>query len=53
MEGGVNIALTVDCELALADHMHQLDAGQHRGGRPERFEVECARRREYAENLAS
>ncbi|WP_370660712.1 transposase, partial [Massilia eurypsychrophila] len=30
----------VDCELALADHVHQLDAGEHGAGRAERFEVE-------------
>jgi len=30
----------VDRKLALADHVHQLDAGEYRAGRPERFEVE-------------
>jgi len=30
----------VDRELALADHVHQLDAGEYGAGGPERFEVE-------------
>jgi len=30
----------VDCELALADHVHQFDAGEHGARGPERFEVE-------------
>ena len=30
----------VDCELTLADHVDQFDAGEHGASRPERFEVE-------------
>jgi hypothetical protein len=30
----------VDCKLALADHVHELDAGEHAVGGTERFEVE-------------
>jgi len=30
----------IDCELALADHVHQFDAGEHGAGGPGRFEVE-------------
>ncbi len=30
----------VDCELALADHVYQFDAGEHGAGTPDRFEVE-------------
>ena len=30
----------VDCELALVDHVHQFDAGEHGARGPERFEVE-------------
>ena len=31
---------TVDCELALADHMHQFNAGEHGAGGFEGFKVE-------------
>lgn len=31
---------SVDCELALADHVHELEAGKHVVGGAERFEVE-------------
>ena len=31
---------SVDCELALADHVHEFDAGEHAVGGAERFEVE-------------
>jgi hypothetical protein len=30
---------TVDRELALADHVHEFDAGEHAAGAAERFEV--------------
>src|SRR5471032_1972297 len=30
----------IDLELALADHVHELDAGEHAAGAAERFEVE-------------
>jgi len=31
---------SIDCELALADHVHELDAGEHAVSGSERFDVE-------------
>jgi len=38
--GGRHRVGTIDCELALADHVHEFDAGDHANGAAERFEVE-------------
>lgn len=38
--GERNCIGAVDCELALADHVNQFNAGQYGAGRPEQFEVE-------------
>lgn len=40
MVGGRHRIGAADCELALADHVHELDAGENGAGGAERFEVE-------------